>query len=297
VLIHLFSCLAHVVNLAIVDFMSYITKIAAVESSTAIWEYDPSLPGNRVLSGSLDVISAIRTLAVKASIILPSLFDLTNPFTDSIIWTANRILFAAANSIPRSHSTQSPSSWRYTLGNGTWNARLGIPVTPSKYNALGFVLLTISRLSNCLLHRQMNFMGRSRRSAMEAMSRRRYRGQHSISRNLTGHASRIQQKFLLYVSEHSSYLVLTSEKDANRIQQLFSSDKKPTLWRALPAIECLQSAWEAKQKDPKYALYHDALGAGLDKLRKYYKRFDNSPAYVLALGKLSLRSESKLITV
>jgi hypothetical protein len=59
-------CLAHVVNLAIVDFMSHIMKIAVVESSNAIWEYDPSTPGNRVLSGSLDVISAIRTLAIKA---------------------------------------------------------------------------------------------------------------------------------------------------------------------------------------------------------------------------------------
>jgi hypothetical protein len=61
-------CLAHVVSLAIVDFMSHVTKIAAIENSAAIWEYDPSLPGNRVLNGSLDVISAIRTLAIKASI-------------------------------------------------------------------------------------------------------------------------------------------------------------------------------------------------------------------------------------
>lgn len=58
-------CLAHVVNLGTIDFMSHITKIAAVETATAIWEYDPSLPGNRVLGHSLDVISAIRTLAIK----------------------------------------------------------------------------------------------------------------------------------------------------------------------------------------------------------------------------------------
>jgi hypothetical protein len=47
--------------------MSHITKIAAVESATAIWEYDPTLPGNRVLGGSLDVIAAIRTIAIKVS--------------------------------------------------------------------------------------------------------------------------------------------------------------------------------------------------------------------------------------
>ena len=58
-------CLAHVVNLGTVDVMKNITKIAAVENATAIWEYDPTLPGNHVLGGSLDVILAIRTLAIK----------------------------------------------------------------------------------------------------------------------------------------------------------------------------------------------------------------------------------------
>jgi hypothetical protein len=45
--------------------MKHVTKIAVVENATAIWEYDPSLEGNRVLGGSLDVIAAIRTLAIK----------------------------------------------------------------------------------------------------------------------------------------------------------------------------------------------------------------------------------------
>ena len=59
------SCLAHVVNLGNVDVMSHITKIAAVENTTAIWEYDPMQNNNRVLGDSLDVIAAIRTLAIK----------------------------------------------------------------------------------------------------------------------------------------------------------------------------------------------------------------------------------------
>jgi hypothetical protein len=45
--------------------MSHITKVAAIETSNAIWEYDPLLADNRVLGGSLDVISATQTLAVK----------------------------------------------------------------------------------------------------------------------------------------------------------------------------------------------------------------------------------------
>ncbi|KAF8230233.1 hypothetical protein L208DRAFT_1123454, partial [Tricholoma matsutake] len=58
-------CLEHVVNLANIDVMAHITKIAAVEMATAIWEYDPEMPANRVFSRSLDVIATIRTLAIK----------------------------------------------------------------------------------------------------------------------------------------------------------------------------------------------------------------------------------------
>ncbi|KAH9012214.1 hypothetical protein EDB83DRAFT_2321965 [Lactarius deliciosus] len=45
--------------------MAHITKIAVVETTTTIWEYDPSLPNNHVLNSSLDVIAAIHTLAIK----------------------------------------------------------------------------------------------------------------------------------------------------------------------------------------------------------------------------------------
>ena len=48
--------------------MQTITTIAAVENATVIWEYDPMWPDNRVLGGSLDIIMAIRTLAIKVSI-------------------------------------------------------------------------------------------------------------------------------------------------------------------------------------------------------------------------------------
>ena len=45
--------------------MSVITKTATIETTAAIWEYDPTLANNRVLGGSLDVVAAIRTLAIK----------------------------------------------------------------------------------------------------------------------------------------------------------------------------------------------------------------------------------------
>ncbi|KAG6824192.1 hypothetical protein H0H87_012297, partial [Tephrocybe sp. NHM501043] len=72
-------------------------------------------------------------------------------------------------------------------------------------------------------------------------------------------------------------------QDANNIQQVFSSEKLPTLWRALPALERLLSAWEKKKDDPHYALYAEALEAGIAKILKYYLMLDSKPAFVLAL--------------
>jgi hypothetical protein len=73
-------------------------------------------------------------------------------------------------------------------------------------------------------------------------------------------------------------------QDSNLIQQTFSAEKRPTLWRALPAIEELQTAWEAKRNDPQYVAYRTVINDGLTKLNKYYSRFDEKPAYILALS-------------
>ena len=45
--------------------MSEITQLAVVETKQAIWDFDPSLPENRLVIGGLDVIATIRTLVVK----------------------------------------------------------------------------------------------------------------------------------------------------------------------------------------------------------------------------------------
>jgi len=57
------------------------------------------------------------------------------------------------------------------------------------------------------------------------------------------------------------------------------------LWCALPVIENLQTAWEAKRDDDRYILYRDAIQDGLNKLKKYYSCFNQKPAFILALGK------------
>ena len=73
--------------------------------------------------------------------------------------------------------------------------------------------------------------------------------------------------------------------DANNIQHLFSSNTHPTLWHAIPAIKEFQTAWETKHDLDKYALYKVALKRGLNKIGKYYSKFDDKNVYVLTLGK------------
>ena len=55
--------------------MACITRMAAIETTTAIWDYDPDLPKNRIMNGSLpvDAVAALRTLSVKVDSIFYSL--------------------------------------------------------------------------------------------------------------------------------------------------------------------------------------------------------------------------------
>ena len=70
------------------------------------------------------------------------------------------------------------------------------------------------------------------------------------------------------------------------LQHYFPYDAQPTLWCAIPAFEELLTAWEAKHDLPNFILYKSAIDCGLQKLAKYYNRFDHKPMYVLALGML-----------
>ena len=45
--------------------MNVITRIATVETTIAIWEYNLTLTNNHIMDNSLDVIAAMHTLAIK----------------------------------------------------------------------------------------------------------------------------------------------------------------------------------------------------------------------------------------
>lgn len=54
--------------------MDHVTKRAVAESSTAIWEYDPSLDLNKVAGGRPDALSVLRTVNVKVCALLIYLY-------------------------------------------------------------------------------------------------------------------------------------------------------------------------------------------------------------------------------
>jgi hypothetical protein len=112
-------CLEHVVNLANVAVMGHITKIAVIENTNTIWEYDPELPNNRVLGGSLDVVAAIRTLAIKVctSTIKPDLIIWYSRFSDRFKLPDSA---SSTSRNCRSNARSPPHSrFCYTVGYGT----------------------------------------------------------------------------------------------------------------------------------------------------------------------------------
>ena len=61
------------------------------ENATAIWEYDPTQANNHVLGGSLNMIAAIRTLAIKVRLLVslrPHALSHNIYGSDSSIWAA-----------------------------------------------------------------------------------------------------------------------------------------------------------------------------------------------------------------
>jgi len=130
------SCLGHVINLGNIDIMSHITKIAAVENLTAIWEYICTCSDNHVLGGSLDMIATIHTLAIKVRMSqCPKLTFMhkTNDMPlDSGVWTAYQIFpeYPAPLWTPRSR--ENSIAQQLLMGNGLQHASPGKPSSPSK---------------------------------------------------------------------------------------------------------------------------------------------------------------------
>jgi hypothetical protein len=59
---------------------------------------------------------------------------------------------------------------------------------------------------------------------------------------------------------------------------------RPSLHKALPAIETLYAEWEKASRKDRYSIFWPALGAGLEKLKEYYERTAASDAHLIVMG-------------
>lgn len=72
-------------------------------------------------------------------------------------------------------------------------------------------------------------------------------------------------------------------KPAEDAQQAFSSDKGPSLHRALPALEKLHRAWSSRTTIAKYSDFREGLEAGAAKINDYYEKTAESDAYTFSM--------------
>ena len=218
--------------------MSAVTNITSVETTSAIWEFDPSLPRNHILDDSLDVVSAIWMLAIKiqASGQRITYFEhlqtecgitvpLSIPLHSNVCWgTADGMLRCEYCLCQPINLFINSADELFGLITTIWCP--GLPAKQIPWTSFSFKAVDWDRVNDI----------------------------HAII------------------------------ADANNIQQYFSHELQPTLWRAIPTFEELQMGWETKCSLPRYVLYKDAINRGLTKIGTYYSKFDEKPAYILALG-------------
>ena len=63
----------------------------------------------------------------------------------------------------------------------------------------------------------------------------------------------------------------------------------------MPALEVLHKAWSSQAERPKYALFAPALVKACDKVDEYYEKTTDSPAYIMAMCRLSIPAVAFLL--
>ena len=90
-------------------------------------------------------------------------------------------------------------------------------------------------------------------------------------------------KFCMPVRLNDEYVYESRMPTGDCYHQMCSSNRSPTLHQVIPVLETLCSRWERRLEDPEFDIFHDTIRLGLEKLNKYYKRLDNTDAYILAM--------------
>ena len=80
-------------------------------------------------------------------------------------------------------------------------------------------------------------------------------------------------------------------REPSNVQQTFSSEHAPTIWRIIPSFEFLIVRWNSMAGNSQHQGLKQALVEGVKSLQKWFDRTDGtlSPAYFICLGMFLLR--------
>jgi hypothetical protein len=73
------------------------------------------------------------------------------------------------------------------------------------------------------------------------------------------------------------------------VQQTFSNEHSPTVWRIIPSLEFLVKRWETMASQPRFRDVREAITEGVQNFKKWYQKVDEtSDAYFICIGSSSL---------
>jgi len=68
------------------------------------------------------------------------------------------------------------------------------------------------------------------------------------------------------------------------VQQTFSNEHSPTVWRIIPSLEFLVKRWETMASQPRFRDVREAITEGVQNFKKWYQKVDEtSDAYFICL--------------
>lgn len=95
----------------------------------------------------------------------------------------------------------------------------------------------------------------------------------------------------------SMYTMFSHFQESGKIQQQFSSDASPLVWKVLPMIEEFMQNWTETSLKPDYKILHPAIQSGLQTMGKYFGVATRSSAQILNLCKSMIISHLHIITL
>ncbi|KAG6817173.1 hypothetical protein H0H87_011872 [Tephrocybe sp. NHM501043] len=243
-------CLEHICNLGTIDVMDHITKIKAIKTTSAIWDYSPGDNANCVLDGHLDVITMICTLSIK--------------------------LQSSGQQIQYFESLQIECGIAKPLklilrNNMQWGSVFKMLERTSLLQAVCRPLANTKQAINLFVVQADQLYGPIKMQQVDG----------HVTKKIPWTDFALNNVDWGQVKDAKAILA-----DANQVLHYFSAEKQLTLWHVLPTIENLLTAWEDKLEQAIYALYHAAICDGLAKIIKYYTWFDLKLVYILALCEL-----------